>query len=147
MSVEIRFIEKDDFDQWHKLWTEYLVFYKTSMPEEVYATTFERFLDPKSDVKAVVAELDGKLVGLAHYVFQRNTWNVQDICYLNDLFVSPTARRKKIGQSLIQKVYDIADENHAPHVYWTTQEFNATARKLYDQIGEKTPFIKYQRRK
>ena len=32
-----------------------------------------------------------------------------------------------------------------PNVYWLTQEFNATARRLYDRVGRATPFIKYRR--
>ena len=32
-----------------------------------------------------------------------------------------------------------------PEVYWLTQDFNHTARQLYDRIGTKSPFIKYTR--
>ncbi|MCZ7597268.1 MAG: GNAT family N-acetyltransferase, partial [Gammaproteobacteria bacterium] len=38
-----------------------------------------------------------------------------------------------------------ADANGSPAVYWLTQEFNHTARNLYDRIGRVTPFIKYVR--
>ena len=39
-----------------------------------------------------------------------------------------------------------ADANGTPQVYWFTQDFNATARRLYDRVGVGTPFIRYNRR-
>ena len=38
-----------------------------------------------------------------------------------------------------------ADEAGADQVYWLTAHSNATARKLYDRVGQLTPFIKYRR--
>ena len=45
----------------------------------------------------------------------------------------------------MEAVYEAADANNTPNVYWLTEEFNKTARQLYDRIGNLTPFIKYQR--
>ena len=53
---------------------------------------------------------------------------------------------QKIGQKLIESVYEEANNFGAPSVYWLTQEFNRLARKLYDKIADLTPFIKYARR-
>jgi len=50
-----------------------------------------------------------------------------------------------IGRKLIEAVYDAADKAGSPSVYWLTQDFNSTARTLYDRTGVLTPFIKYQR--
>jgi hypothetical protein len=30
-------------------------------------------------------------------------------------------------------------------VYWLTQHFNEAGRRLYDRVGELTPFIRYDR--
>ena len=49
------------------------------------------------------------------------------------------------GVALIEAVYEAADAAGAPHVYWLTQEFNETARQLYDKVAKQTPFIKYSR--
>ena len=54
-------------------------------------------------------------------------------------------RGKGIGRALIEAVYAAADAHGAATVYWMTQDFNATARQLYDRIATLTPFIKYQR--
>jgi GNAT superfamily N-acetyltransferase len=66
-------------------------------------------------------------------------------CYLQDLYVVPETRGQGLGAALINHVYAAADERGAAEVYWHTQEFNATARRLYDRIGRLTPFIQYRR--
>lgn len=89
--------------------------------------------------------MDGKLVGLTHYLFHRHGWKVEDTCYLQDLYADPDVRGMGVGRALIEAVYAAADAAGAPSVYWLTQDFNHTARQLYDRIGTKSPFIKYTR--
>ena len=50
-----------------------------------------------------------------------------------------------MGRALIEAVYAEADRRGTPAVYWMTQDFNTTARQLYDRIAKLTPFIKYSR--
>ena len=84
-------------------------------------------------------------MGLVHYLFHRHCWREENVCYLQDLYADPEVRGKGIGRALIEAVYAAADAAGAPSVYWLTQDFNHTARKLYDRIGTVTPFIKYAR--
>jgi len=136
----------EDAADWRGLWTGYLQYYETEVTEDVYQTTFARLLsDGDNDFHALIAELDGRCVGLVHYLFHRHCWKVENVCYLQDLYADPTVRGKGIGRALIEAVYDAADRENAPAVYWLTQDFNAPARKLYDRIGQLTPFIKYVR--
>ncbi len=142
----IRPLKAADEQQWRLLWHDYLVFYETSLPEDVYASSFARLLgDDPQDFNGLVAELDGKLVGLTHYLFHRHGWKIENTCYLQDLYADPDVRGKGIGRALIEGVYAAADAAGAPAVYWLTQDFNTQARKLYDRIAVQTPFIKYQR--
>ena len=146
MTLEIRPLERGDEAEWRRLWTDYLAFYETEVPEEVYATTFERMLGSgANDFKGLLAILDGKPVGLTHYLFHRHAWKIENVCYLQDLYADPDVRGTGIGRALIEAVYQAADEEGAPAVYWLTQDFNETARKLYDRIGKVTPFIRYSR--
>lgn len=146
MTVTIRPLRQDDEAQWRRLWTGYLEFYDSSVPEEVYRTTFARLIDPaRKHQGALVAEQDGALIGLVHYIYHAHNWRVEDVCYLQDLYVDPQVRGTGAGRRLIEAVYAEADRNGTPSVYWMTQEFNATARQLYDRIAKLTPFIKYQR--
>ena len=55
------------------------------------------------------------------------------------------ARGTGVGRALIEAVYAAADAEGAPNVYWTTQHFNEVGRRLYDRVGRRTPFIKYER--
>ena len=142
----IRPLARDDHAEWRRLWTLYLEFYETSVPEEVYATTWERlFDDDPNEFSCLVAEDGGKLVGIVHYLFHRHCWKVENVCYLQDLYADASVRGTGVGRALIEAVYKAADEAGAPSVYWLTQEFNHTARKLYDRIGAQTPFIRYNR--
>lgn len=145
-TLTIRPLTSEDEARWRELWTGYLEYYETSVPEEVYQSTFARLLgDDPQDFTCLVAEQNGQLVGLTHYLFHRHAWKIGNVCYLQDLFADPEARGTGVGRALIEAVYTAADKAGAEGVYWLTQDFNATARKLYDRIGVLTPFIKYQR--
>ncbi len=144
--VQIRPLQQSDFDAWATLWRGYLEFYETVLEAQVYNTTFARLIDPsRRHQNAFVAEADGRLVGLVHYIYHAHNWRSEDVTYLQDLYADPTVRGTGVGRKLIEAVYQAADENGTPNVYWMTQDFNDTARQLYDRIAQLTPFIKYQR--
>ena len=146
MSVLVRPLRASDEADWRRLWRDYLAFYETEVPEEVYQTYFARLLgDDPQDFSGLVAEVDGRLVGLTHFLFHRHGWKIENTCYLQDLYADPDIRGLGIGRALIEAVYAEADAKDAPSVYWLTQDFNETARRLYDRIGVETPFIKYAR--
>lgn len=142
----IRPLTAQDRPEWAALWRAYLAFYETELPQAVYDSTFTRLLgDDPRDFSCLVAERDGRLVGLTHFLFHRHAWKTEDVCYLQDLYADPQVRGTGVGRALIEAVYAEADRRGAPSVYWLTQEFNHAARRLYDRVGQLTPFIKYQR--
>lgn len=146
-DVLIRPLEARDEAQWRRLWTGYLDYYETKVPEVVYATTFARILSgAANEFRGLVAELDGVPVGLTHYLFHRHCWKVENICYLQDLYTDPAVRGQGVARAVIEAVYAAADAEGCPTVWWLTQEFNYRGRMLYDQVGVKTPFIRYNRR-
>ena len=145
MPATIRSAVPTDFDRWLPLWEGYNTFYKRTVPQEVTRMTWSRFFDAYEPMHAVVAERDGKLTGLVHYLFHRNTAMLAPTCYLQDLFTVPEARGQGIGRALIEAVYERARAAGSPRVYWMTQESNATARRLYDQVAENSGFIQYRR--
>jgi len=144
-DITVRSLTRVDEPHWRRLWSAYLRFYGTEVAEVVYSTTFSRLLDRQEPQWGLVAEREGQLVGLVHYIFHRHNWKIEDACYLQDLYADEAVRGLGVGRALIEAVYAAADDAGAPGVYWLTQAFNAEARKLYDRIGEQTPFIKYQR--
>lgn len=146
MAITIRPIEREDRRDWQELWTAYLEFYETEVSEDVYETTFARLCDPAQEMQQGLLAIYGdRAVGLVHYIFHVHNWRVEDVCYLQDLYARPDVRGTGVGRALIEAVYARADANGTPSVYWLTQDFNTTARQLYDRIGTVTPFIKYNR--
>jgi GNAT superfamily N-acetyltransferase len=144
-DIIIRPVAPADRAQWEPLWQGYLAFYKASMPDEVSDTTFLRFFDPSEPMHALVAERDGNIVGIVHYIFHRSTWTKGPYCYLQDLFTAEYARGGGAGRKLIEAVYECAREEGASRVYWLTQETNATARALYDKLADCPGFIQYRK--
>lgn len=146
-SPIIRQAARSDYAQWLPLWNGYNAFYgrsgPTSLPSTITETTWARFFDTYEPVYALVAELEGQLVGLAHYLFYRSTISINSICYLQDLFTLESARGQGIGKALINGVYDQAKHSGCHRVYWHTHEHNQTARHLYNQLADHTGFIVY----
>ena len=145
MKTMIRSVTEADFAQWLPLWTGYNTFYKRTVPDAITRKTWARFLDPREPMHALVAEQDGDLLGLVHYLFHRATAMIADTCYLADLFTNQKARGKGIGRLLIEAVYDAARAAGCSRVYWQTHETNAVAQVLYNEVAERSGFIVYRR--
>ena len=148
-SPTIRAVRRSDLDQWLPLWEAYNAFYgrsgATALPAEITHMTWARFFDVYEPMHARVAESDGRLVGLVHYLFHRSTIMLAPTCYLQDLFTEAAQRGKGIGKALINAVYDEARAAGVSRVYWHTHETNQSARKLYDQLAEDSGFIVYRK--
>jgi GNAT superfamily N-acetyltransferase len=140
MSMIVRPLRTEDREQWQPLWDGYNLFYeRPNFPADITEVTWNRFFDPAEPVFAAVAELDGKVVGLVHYLYHRSTTLIEEVCYLQDLFTAPEARGLGAGRALIEHVYSEAEKAGATRVYWQTHEENP-ARKLYDRVADVTPF-------
>jgi GNAT superfamily N-acetyltransferase len=146
-EILVRAVRRADYEQWLPLWQGYNAFYgrrdETALPPAVTAATWGRFFDAYEPVWALVAEEDGRLLGLVHYLFHRVTNRVEPVCYLEDLFTAEAARGRGVGRALIEAVYERAKAAGVTRVYWQTQETNATARRLYDRVAERSGFIVY----
>jgi GNAT superfamily N-acetyltransferase len=149
MTISVRCVERSDFDNWLVLWDGYNAFYdrvgSKALPLEVTRTTWSRFFDNYEPIHCLVAEQNHKLVGIAHYIFHRNTTMLGPTCYMQDLFASQEARGQGVGRALINSVYDKAKAAGTSRVYWHTHETNETAMALYDRIAERSGFVVYRR--
>ena len=143
-GFELRELSKNDFERWKRLWSAYLAFYNTNVNDTVYKTTFGRLLARDNTAQnAIIACQNNEMVGLVHYIFHPDNWNIEDDCYLQDLFVVKTARGLGVGRSLIEAVYVEAEKRRSPGVYWLTERTNTRARALYDKVAHPTSFIEY----
>ena len=145
MAAIIRSLEESDREQWDALWVGYLEFYEADISDEQTELTWQRLLDDDFEMHGIVAEIDGDLVGLAHFSFTHSSWSVNRDLYLEDLFVDPTVRGQGLGNALILSLDEIAHATGAAKVWWETHKDNATARRLYDSVGVLSEFVKYTR--
>jgi GNAT superfamily N-acetyltransferase len=145
--VAVRPVTPQDYDAWRPLWDEYNAFYErtgpTALPDEVTQTTWRRFFDGGEPVHCIVAERDGKVVGLCHYIYHRSTSRLEPMCYLQDLFTVAEERGHGVGRALIYAVYDIAQGAGCKRVYWQTHTTNTPGRTLYDKVAKHFGFIVY----
>jgi GNAT superfamily N-acetyltransferase len=148
-EITVRPARLEDFDAWLALWEGYNAFYErtgpTAVPMEVTRTTWARFFDHYEPVHCLVAERGGRLLGIVHYIFHRNTTMLGPTCYLQDLFTAEEARGQGVGRGLIEAVYDRAKAARSPRVYWQTHETNQVAQRLYDSVAVRSGFIVYRK--
>ena len=143
--IQIRPFGPQDRQAWEPLWQGYLTFYKSSLPPEVTDATWRRLNDPAEPMHGLAAVLDGRIVGMVHYLYHGSTWSIGPYCYLQDLFTAEEARGRGAGRALIEAVYERARADGASRVYWLTHETNASARALYDKLAARSGFIQYRK--
>ena len=146
-SLRIRPITNIDFEAWLPLWDGYNAFYgrqgESALNLNITQTTWARFLNDNEPINAFVAEQNGQLVGLVHFIFHRSTTRLNDVCYLQDLYVNKDLRGTGIGRQLIKAVYDAALKAGSTRVYWQTQDSNIVGRALYEKVANHLGFIVY----
>ena len=144
--VTVRTLQQGDRDGWQSLWEAYNSFYRHVPADEVTEATFARLCAQSHGFFALVAiDSAQQPTGLAHSVLHPSTWTTASYCYLEDLYVDRRARGTSVGRALIESTYAEADARGAVRVYWHTQEYNAAARSLYDQVAQRTSFVVYRR--
>ena len=134
----IREIHSKDKKQWEKLYKGYAVFYKVEMNNQILKTVWDWLNDKNHELKGIGYEIDGKIVGLAHYRKLLSPLKGKYIGYLDDIFVDPEYRGQKIAKKLLNKIKEISKANGWNLVRWQTDEDNFTAKKLYDKVATKT---------
>lgn len=142
----VRRLAPSDRDAWDRLWAGYLEYYEKVLAPEVTDAVFAQLAAESGTLAGFIADGDdGQPVGFANLVFHPSTWALGDYCYLEDLFVDPTARRAGVARALISATYAEADRRGAAKTYWQTQEGNREGRALYDQVAERSGYLVYER--
>ena len=144
-DVRVRPATAGDFDAWLPLWRGYQAFYRVDIADAVTRETWRRFHDAGEPMHCTLAELDGRVAGLVHFVEHRSCWTTGNYLYLQDLFTDATLRARGIGRALIEHVYAQARARGCARVHWLTHETNVTAMQLYDRIAERSGFVQYRK--
>lgn len=141
-DIVIRPVAATERKEWEPLWLGYLAFYEKSVPAVVTDFTWARVVEGR-EIEALIAWEGGRALGLVQYLLHPSTWNMGGNVYLQDLFVVPEARGKRIGRRLIAAVAEASTAKGAGVLYWQTEEFNGTARRLYERVAKRAPFVRY----
>ena len=88
--------------------------------------------------------LTENIVALAHYRRMPRPLKGQDIGFLDDLFVEPIHRGKKIGEKLINELKNISKSKEWGLIRWLTRDDNLRAKALYDRVAKKTSWDLYE---
>ena len=140
----IRPIKIEDKKDWEKLYRSYADFYKVEMNDEILATVWKWLFDQKHEVSGLVYEEKSKVVALAHYRKMPSPLRGKYIGFLDDLFVDPEHRGKKIGEKILSELKDISEKNEWGLIRWITRNDNERAKSLYDKVSEKTTWDTYE---
>lgn len=143
MTVTIRPVADGDRAEWQRLFQAYAGFYKTSVTPQSFDAVWGWIFDPANDFWCDVAETEAGIVGFTQYQLMHRSLGGSMVCYLSDLYVDPAIRGSGAGRALIDNVIAFARARKLPSVRWLTQEFNYSARTLYDSYGAKSDFILY----
>ncbi|WP_262287011.1 N-acetyltransferase [Micromonospora sp. MA102] len=147
--VDIKRIGLDAVDEVTELFLGYLEFYKRpSGPEAARAFLMERLKRDESIILAARMEGEPALLGFAQVYRSFSSVSMAPVWILNDLFVSPHARRLGVGRALVRMVVDLARSAGAARVILSTDESNTSAQTLYESEGFTTghPVRHYVRR-
>lgn len=140
----IRPIGINDREAWEPLWKGYLEFYEKIIPQETTEFTWKRLTTTRELEGLLALDDKGEAVGLVQFFYHPSTNSIGGNCYLQDLFVTPSARGQRVGRRLIAAVVLAGQARKVAVVYWQTEEFNGAARRLYERVAKRSPFIRYQ---
>ncbi len=135
-----------DRPEWERLYAGYAAFYKVTQTPEMRATVWGWLHDPAHQTRGLVAEEEGRLIGLAHFRPFARPLSASTGGFLDDLFVDPAARGSGAADALIGAIADEGRKQGWTVIRWITAEDNYRARALYDRVAEKTKWATYDLR-
>lgn len=101
-----------------------------------------------SDAKAhaLICENEGQPIGFAVYFYNYSTWLGKYGLYLEDLYVTPAARRTGAGKAIFKALAKIAAANNCGRFEWSVLDWNEPAIKFYQALGAqaKTEWVGYR---
>ena len=143
-NLEICEIQQKHYEVWIELYHKYAEYYQVDIPKDNFDLTWQWLKSENYPFWGILADVDSKIVGFAHFRSLPSPLDSCEVGFLDDLFVLPDYRGKKIGYSLIEKVHQIGKSKNWPYINWITKDDNYTARTLYDKISTKTDWNFYE---
>lgn len=145
-AIEVHDVEADDQPEWHRMWMANCAHFGALFTDAQDRELWRRILDPGHPVRALMARRRGieeMAAGFANYVLHPHTFSDRLVCYLEDLWVEPSARSVGVGRALIDALIARGRDRGWRRIYWHTEADNAAARALYDRIARLTGYVRY----
>jgi GNAT superfamily N-acetyltransferase len=98
-------------------------------------TLHQHLFGPRPVVEALVAELDGAVVGYALFFVNFSTFLCKPGLYLEDLYVRPSQRGTGLGERLLKRLAQIAVERDYGRFEWSVLDWNVNAIRFYERMG------------
>lgn len=142
--ITIRHLVQSDYEAWSVLYSAYAEFYQVNHKQEMRDKVWSWLLDPDHEVKGFIAiDQENTALGLAHYRPFYRPLSATVGGFLDDLFVTPSARGNGTGKALINAVTKIGQDNNWSVIRWITAEDNQSARATYDKVASQTKWVTY----
>ena len=145
-KVTVKPASEQDFAGWCPLYHGYAEFYEVPMNDEILRTTWSWIMDENHEVEALLAFLEGesKPCGLAHVRRMPRPLGGNEIGFLDDMFVDPSSRGKKVGETLFHALQKHGQQKGWSKIRWITADDNYRARGLYGKLSTKTMWNTYE---
>ncbi len=141
--MKIRAVTAYDRAVWGKLYAGYAAFYKVEQTEAMRDAVWGWLMDEGHTTEGLLAELDGVVVGIAHFRAFARPLSASTGGFLDDLFVGPEARGSGAAEALIKGLEALGRARGWTVIRWITAEDNYRARGLYDRVATKTKWTTY----
>ena len=128
MSAIIRSMHPDDIEEVESLYQEYMEI--GTSRGKILLESLER-----KDSEVLVAEVGGRVVGMAHQVFYADPLHAGKCSNILFLYVAKPFRRQGIGESLLRRMLDNAADKGVLEVHVSTRAGNVAAVSLYEKSG------------
>ena len=89
---------------------------------------------PRPLFEVLVAERRATVLGMAMFLEVFSSWEGRPILFLEDLYVTPAARRGGAGRALLARLARLARERGCPRIDWLVTDDNP-AREFYHRLG------------
>jgi ribosomal protein S18 acetylase RimI-like enzyme len=127
----------DDLDRIVPLFDAYRQFYKQpSDPDLARAFLRDRLRNHESII-FLALDPEGEALGFTQLYPSFSSAAARRIYVLNDLYVSPEARRRKVGKALLEAAAEFGRRNGAVRLTLSTALTNSSAQSLYEGTGWK----------
>lgn len=134
MTLAIRQARAGDGATIHALLTELAAFEQGSV--DATAADLERdAFGPKPLFEALLAERDGRAVGMLTFLSLYSSWRGRPALMIHDLFVQEAARGTGAGKALVGRLAEIARECGCCRIDVNVLDWNDKARAFYASLG------------